>query len=251
MNKDIKALLARIDSRLKYAHFGYIKKELGELSAASAHKVEILDVGCGPGNLGLYCRDIANQEWHGIDLWKNELIQAQQVNSYVGLLQANLVHGIPFRPNSFDAIICNEVLMYMPNSKELLQQFHGSLKPSGKLIVYNPISAVPMMAASIKKVIRKWAQATDSIAWDSQSDWKKAVRATRINYYSYDSLINEVAESGFTIIDVSAFRIFRNRIRFMNRFENSLAYRKSMILLASKFPRLASDIVVSAVKNSQ
>lgn len=248
MDKDIKALLERINSRLKYAHFGYIKRKLAEISSNSRTSIRVLDVGCGPGNLGLYCRDVEKLEWFGIDLWSNELIQAQQVGSYSGLCQTNLVNGIPFKPGSIDVIICNEVLMYMPNSKILLGQFHETLTPSGRLIVYNPVSLAPKLAAAFKKIIRRWAQAQDSIAWDSQSDWKNAVRATRINYYSYNSLLDEISGNGFRILDVSAFRIFRNRLRLLNKLENNINYRKKIISLASQFPRIASDIIVLSSK---
>lgn len=249
MDKDIKALMDRINTRLKYAHFGYIKEKLSQFASNSKEPVQTLDVGCGPGNLGLYCRDVKNVDWHGIDLWVNELVQAQQVNSYTGLVQVNLVNGIPFKSETLDFIVCNEVLMYMPNSKNLLSQFHEALRPGGRLMVYNPVTVAPGLAAGIKKIIRKWAQAKDSIAWDSQSDWKRAVRATRINYYSYDSLLSEIAESRFKVLDVGAFRIFRNRLRWMNTLENNKLYREKIIALASQFPRFASDIIVLSSKD--
>lgn len=248
MDKDIGALLERIDSRLKYAHFGYIRERLAEISTRVSIPVRVLDVGCGPGNLGLFCREVDKLEWYGLDLWSNELSQAQQVDSYAGLCQVNLVNGIPFKSDCFDVVICNEVLMYMPNSKMLLGRFHEVLKESGRLIVYNPVTLTPNLSSVVKKVIRRWAQAEESIAWDCQTDWKKAVRATRINYYSYDSLVDEIAGCGFNVVDVSAFRIFRNRFRLFNRLENNFSYRQALISLASQFPRFASDIIVLASK---
>ena len=248
LDKDINALMDRINSRLKYAHFGYIKAKLSEIAQSLTGVVQALDVGCGPGNLGLYCRSVENVDWHGVDLWSNELLQARQVDSYIGLAQVNLVNGIPFKAETLDVIICNEVLMYMPNSKLLLGQFHRALKQGGRLIVYNPVTVAPRLASGFKKIIRKWAQARDSIAWDSQSDWKRAVRATRINYYSYDSLLNEITESGFKVIDVGAFRMFRNRLRFMNKLESNKLYRDKIMNFASRRPQLASDIIVLSSK---
>jgi ubiquinone/menaquinone biosynthesis C-methylase UbiE len=251
LDKDIKALLQRINSRLKYAHFGYIKEKLAEISTRFSTPVRVLDVGCGPGNLGLFCREVEKLEWYGLDLWSNELTQAQQVDSYAGLCQVNLVNGIPFRSDCFDVVICNEVLMYMPDSEMLLARFHEVLKESGRLIVYNPVSLTPNLAAGIKRIIRRWAQAKESIAWDCQTDWKKAVRATRINYYSYNTLVNEIVGCGFKIIDVNAFRIFRNRFRWFNKLENNVSYRQAVVSLASRFPRFASDIIVLASKASR
>lgn len=248
MDKNINALMERINSRLKYAHFGYIKAKLSEIAENTTEVVQALDVGCGPGNLGLYCRSVENVDWYGIDLWSNELAQAQQVNSYAGLGQVNLVQGIPLKAETLHVIVCNEVLMYMPNSKPLLEQFHQALKPGGSLIVYNPVTLAPRLASGFKKIIRKWAQARDSIAWDSQSDWKRAVRATRINYYSYDSLLNEITHSGFKVIDVGAFRIFRNRLRFMNKLESNKLYREKIMAFASRYPQLASDIIILSSK---
>lgn len=249
MDKDINALLDKINTRLKYAHFAYIKECVTELAQNVNEPLLALDVGCGPGNLGLYCRDVRKVEWYGIDLWTNELLQAWLVNSYEGLAQVNLIDGIPFKARSLDLVVCNEVLMYMPNSRLLLTQFSDALKPDGRLIVYNPVTMLPGFAAEFKKMIRKWAQAKDSIAWDSQSDWKRAVRATRINYYSYDSLLREISESGFEVLDVGAFRMFRNRLRWLNKLETNSSYREKIMSMASCFPRLASDIIVLSVKN--
>src|SRR5208283_77218 len=119
----------------------------------------------------------------------NQLRQASEKNSYEGLFQVNLIHGLPFLSESFDIIVCNEVLMYLPNALEALMEFDRVMAPGGKLFVYNPISHFPRLCSAVKRFVRKIYQERNSIALDVQSNWKQAERACRITYYSYHTLI--------------------------------------------------------------
>jgi len=45
---------------------------------------------------------------------------------------------IPFEDNTFDSILCTEVLEHVFNIDELLSEFHRVLKPNGKAIITTP-----------------------------------------------------------------------------------------------------------------
>jgi len=230
--------------RLKFAHFPYLAKAILRQRAASRAGLSILDVGCGPGNIARFCGVPAGSKWFGLDLWEHQLQQAAEKKIYEGLLQVNLLGGLPFRDESFDVIVCNEVLMYLPNSRELLADFYRTLRPQGKVFIYNPISWLPETWARVRGWIRRIHQESNSIALDSQTEWKSAQRPCRVNYYSFRSLTEEIASSRFEIMEVTGFRLFRNRIRAMTRLENYRWYFRLIRFLSARYPSLASDLMV-------
>jgi len=250
MSKHAKTVLAfgkikdTVRYRLKFAHFPYLERALESERVRCGQGMTILDVGCGPGNIASFCSMPGDVKWFGLDLWEHQLAQASAKHVYAGLFQVNLVDGLPFRENSFDAVVCNEVLMYLPNATELLQQFHRVLKTNGALFVYNPITWLPDIFSGARRRLRSIHQERRSISLDCQTDWKNATRACRITYYSLRSLVEQVRSARFEITDVAGFRIFRNRIRAMTRLEDYRWYYRLTKSIVSRFPRLAADIMV-------
>jgi SAM-dependent methyltransferase len=239
----------RFESKLKYAHFSRIRDSLEQLAVSAAHQpIRVLDVACGPGNMALFSEDIPHLEWFGLELWSSELEQAAHTGAYSGLVQANLVDELPLKRGCADAIVLNEILMYLGNSYKLLIELTKLLKSSGMLYVYNAICMAPSLFSMFIRIGRRIYRSGEAIVFDSESDWKKAFRASRINFYSFDSLIKEIREAGFEVLEVSGFRIFRNRIRIMGELENFEWYRDLTKQFAKRNPRRASDILIIAKK---
>ncbi len=239
----------RFETKLKYAHFSKIRESLQQVAAASpGSQIKVIDLACGPGNMALFCDDAPAMEWFGLELWPNELRQAADTTAYKGLVQANLVQRLPLKKRAVDAIILNEILMYLENSPELLVELFHVIKPSGMLYVYNPIYTVPTLLSKLKKIGRRIHKSDEAVAFDCEYDWKKSSRASRINFYSFDSLVKEIQDAGFKILEITGFRIFRNRIRLMREFENLGWYREITKRFAHRNPRLASDILIIARK---
>lgn len=254
MNSDeIKAAFERINERdtyrLKFAHFPYLYDALAEERGRAGRGTRILDVGCGPGNAAAFCGARPDWVWFGFDLWEHQLRQAREKAPYEAVIQGNLVEGAPFRDESFDVVICIEVLMYLPNSPELLADFRRILRPAGALYVYNPISWFPKTMSALRGMFRTIHQEQGTVALDRQTEWRSAKRACRINYYSPSSLVEEIGRAGFRVRRVAGFRLFRNRLRFMNKLERRPWYRESVAALAAKFPHAASDLLVRATKS--
>jgi ubiquinone/menaquinone biosynthesis C-methylase UbiE len=237
-----------IDHRLKFAHFAPLSQAILCEQTSRTTALRILDIGCGPGNLAFFCKVPADSRLFGVDLWANQLRQAAAKGAYAALFQVNLVDGLPFMSESFDMIVCNEVLMYLPNAPEMLSELYRVLAPEGKLFVYNPISWLPRLHSLIKGVTRKIYQEGKTIALDVQSNWKGSERACRITYYSFQSLIEQIRSANFHVTGISGFRLFRNRIRLMSRLENYAWYRRLALFLTERYPHLASDLLVVAYK---
>ncbi|MFH0959484.1 MAG: class I SAM-dependent methyltransferase [Pseudomonadota bacterium] len=242
-------MASRFESKLKYAHFYKIREYLKN-HAVETHdtSITVMDLACGPGNMALFCKDIPGIEWFGLELWPSELKQAHRTGAYSGLIQGNLALQLPLRHGVADIIILNEILMYLDNSLELLRECRHILRHSGVIFVYNPICSTPIMLSTLKRLGRRIHRSREAIAFDSDCDWKRASRASRITFYSFDSLISEIQNAGFEIVHVEGFRIFRNRIRAMKRLEDRDWYRKFTKQIAGNHPRWASDLLIIANK---
>jgi len=239
-----------IGNRLKFAHFASLSQAILNEQASAQAALKILDIGCGPGNLASFCKVPADCRLFGVDLWPDQLRQAAAKDAYEALFQVNLVDGLPFVSESFDLIVCNEVLMYLPKGTDMLTELYRVLAPAGKLFVYNPINWLPSLHPLVKRLTRKIYQERKTIALDVQPNWKGSERACRITYYSFQSLIEQIRSVNFQVIEITGFRLFRNRIRLMVRLENYAWYRRLVLLLTRRYPYLASDLFVVAYKKA-
>jgi len=237
-----------VSSELKFAHFPYVGQVIEEEVRRAGRRLSVLDVGCGPGDLAKSNRIPSQCDLFGLDLWQHQLSQAADLDTYGHLLQVNLIDGIPFKSESFDLIVCSDVLMYLPNATAIIADCHRLLRPGGKILVYNPTCSIASLAATLKKWRRNIYQEKATMALDRQTDWKNATRACRITYYTYRSLIKELTALGFEVSTIKGFRILRNRIRLLNHLEKFGRFRRAIVYLASKHPYLASDILVEALK---
>lgn len=237
-----------VGKRLKFAHFPALNHAIVHEQRSRSSVLRILDVGCGAGNLASFCTFPTNCRLFGVELWPSQLRQAAEKESYEGLFQVNLVDGLPFVSESFDMIVCNEVLMYLPRVTEMLTELHRVLAPGGTLFVYNPINWFPGLHSLMKRLTRKIYQERKTIALDVQSNWKDSERACRITYYSFQSLIEQIRAVDFHVSGVTGFRLFRNRIRLMTRLEKYAWYRRLVLSLTQSYPHLASDLFVVANK---
>lgn len=100
----------------------------------------ILDAGCGRG---FYLYGINSykfvKEIHGIDINEKYLKIAKNINQdkRVKIKKSN-IYKLPYENNSFDLIICSEVLEHLKDDKKALKELHRVLKPNGKLIITVP-----------------------------------------------------------------------------------------------------------------
>ena len=100
----------------------------------------VLDLGCGEGRHVISAFVAADVTAVGVDLCLNDLKTAQskfadfaepanEAKGF-GLSQANALQ-LPFADNSFDKIICSEVLEHIPDYRSVLKEIERVLKPGG------------------------------------------------------------------------------------------------------------------------
>lgn len=146
---------------------------LGEKSHIRPHW-HILDAGCGIGGA---CRVLASRfdcRVTGIDLSEEFIRTARELTRHTGLnekvgVQTASVLDMPFEPETFDALLCQHILMNIQDKARALSEFFRVLKPGGVLILHelsaggNPNLAFPAPWASSADIsfLVPWQTLTD------------------------------------------------------------------------------------------
>jgi len=93
-----------------------------------------IDLGCDDGNLSLeVARKIATKSVYGLE--KNQSNLADCCEKGICVIVGDLDKGIPFKSNSFDVILNNQVIEHVCNTDLLLREIHRILKPAGYAII--------------------------------------------------------------------------------------------------------------------
>jgi 2-polyprenyl-3-methyl-5-hydroxy-6-metoxy-1,4-benzoquinol methylase len=95
---------------------------------------KILDAGCGEG---YFLSKIQSKKKSGIELSEKRVSLAKKLYPELNIQVADLKQ-LPFNDNSFDVIICSEVLEHVSNFKQALKEFKRCIKPDGCIILSFP-----------------------------------------------------------------------------------------------------------------
>jgi 2-polyprenyl-3-methyl-5-hydroxy-6-metoxy-1,4-benzoquinol methylase len=100
--------------------------------------VDVLDVGCASGYLGLKLSERGCRVW-GVDL-DSRALQSVPCGSYeeVRELDLNAAEQLPFGPRQFEVVIAADVLEHLADPEQALRMLVNALTPDGTLIVSLP-----------------------------------------------------------------------------------------------------------------
>lgn len=193
-----------------YYHQQELEFVLGAFTHLESNSLRILDAGCGPGRhtiaLAKQCHHIV-----ALDFSENmlEITQAsarvEGVATRVAFVQSD-IRVLPFAAQSFDGIICMEVLEHLPSRLEdaevALREFHRVLQNNGVLLVEAPLRPHGHLCASHPYFRASWKEVGPEV-------WAKYREAPLETWLHFDEeeVLELLGYCGFCLMEKKYVRI--------------------------------------------
>jgi 2-polyprenyl-3-methyl-5-hydroxy-6-metoxy-1,4-benzoquinol methylase len=144
----------------------------------------ILDAGCGDGvNLKLLCGIPGLKVW-GLDYNSLRLMRASAAFPGVRVVRGSVLE-MPFRPESFDAVLCSQVIEHVPEDTAVLRDMARMLRPGGLLVLGTPNEGCLMARLRNHVLERSILRTTD-----------------HVHFYTANVIGRKLREAGFEIREV-------------------------------------------------
>lgn len=124
----------------RYKETSIVQKSAADmlLSLLDIKKGEnVLDVGCGTGNLTKRIFDIARNRTVGIDLSEGMVYQSRRSFGNAIQFRTMKAEDIPFE-NEFDVILCNSTFQWIKDVDKAIANFYRALKRGGRVGIQAP-----------------------------------------------------------------------------------------------------------------
>lgn len=143
----------------------------------------ILDVGCGEGFILEKLRESKiGEELVGIDFSKDAIQIGKGLHPKLSL-KVGSIYDIPFKPNSFDLVICSEVLEHLENPEKALLELERVTKKN--CIISVPHEPWFMLANLLRgKNISRWGNDIEHI-----QHWSRSGIHSMVGKYFYVTAI--------------------------------------------------------------
>jgi 2-polyprenyl-3-methyl-5-hydroxy-6-metoxy-1,4-benzoquinol methylase len=118
-------------------YFDNVRSEIAPLLPTVAERV--LDVGCGAGATLQWLKETGRCQWAaGIEMMEGAAALARRRADEVMVGDANLLVESAFAPQSFDVVLCLDVLEHLADPWTFVTKVRRLLKPRGLLIASLP-----------------------------------------------------------------------------------------------------------------
>jgi SAM-dependent methyltransferase len=124
----------------------YLKKISGEAyrmnkmffleSLEQTKNARILDLGCGSGEFSREIMGSVGAELYGIEMSKEHAKQA--CKNGVSVVIGNIDRGLPFKDNSFDIVVSNQVIEHVSSTDNFIKECYRVLSHEGMCIASTP-----------------------------------------------------------------------------------------------------------------
>ena len=105
---------------------------------AAAPAGAVLELGCGAGATGALALETkAAMRWVGVELFEPMAAEAAKVLSAVHAGDVEAL-DLPYAPETFDALVCSEVLEHLRDPEPVLRRLLGLVKPGGRVFASVP-----------------------------------------------------------------------------------------------------------------
>ena len=199
----------------------------------------MLDVGCGEGrHIFGVMQEYPMMKCVGLDMDDDSLKKAEEGYSYfesISEVGAEFIKGsaysLPFPDNTFDLIVCSEVLEHLHEYNDAVIEINRVLKPGGKFF-----ASVPAF----------WPE---KICWYLSKEYQNQPGG-HLRIFDHKKLINEIESRGFTFLSSEKFHSIHSpywwlRCFFWKSQEKNLlvkVYKKILERHILKKPRIIDNI---------
>ena len=186
---------------------------------------KILDVGCGEGRhiFGtlhafqyVYCIGY-DQDLPSLNICKEGLEFFKELDSRSTVFMQGSIYKLPFADNTFDLVICSEVLEHLENYHSAIKEIYRILKPGGKFL-----PSVPSF----------WPE---KICWGLSHEYQN-MPGGHVRIFKKNQIISEIKNHGFKYEGSERFHGFHSaywwlRCLFWTNQESNFFIKKYKKLL--------------------
>ena len=176
--------------------------------------LKVLDVGCGGG---FSCEYLARRGAivHGIDQ-SPSCIAAAQKHASVSQLAIDYCHAyaesLPYPDQSFDVVVCVDVLEHVADLQQTIAEIHRVLKPGG-MFCFDTINRTFKSKLIMIWLLEDWLRQIPR----GIHDWQKFIKPKELQ--------NLMVKKGFEAIEIQGFNVLGETVR--ENIEAYLHYRKT------------------------
>jgi ubiquinone/menaquinone biosynthesis C-methylase UbiE len=154
----------------------------------------MLDVGCGEGrHIFGVMQDHPLMKCIGIDMDKASLNKAEEGYEYFKSISnagaeffIGSAYSLPFESDSFDLIVCSEVLEHLHEYNDAVKEIHRVLKPGGKFYASVPASS------------------PEKICWYLSKEYQNQPGG-HLRIFNQNDLVDEIEGEGFKFLSSERF----------------------------------------------
>lgn len=157
----------------------------------------VLDAGCGDGFYLHLISQLTKAKLVGLDDNPKALALARHYvpNPHLNLVLGDVMH-MPFKSNSFQKIICSEVLEHLPDDVAGLKEFKRVLKPGGTVAITVPSHNYPFLWDPVNWILERFFNT------HFKDGFWAGVWNQHLRLYTPDQLITTVEKAGLKVEDV-------------------------------------------------
>ena len=105
----------------------------------------VLDVGCGSGGPAVFLAGEVGCQVSGVDIHEagiragQTLVRQAGLHEQVRLRHADVREPLPFADETFDAIVCMDVICHLADRRRLFEEWHRVLRSGGRVLYTDPV----------------------------------------------------------------------------------------------------------------
>ncbi|MBK7174801.1 MAG: class I SAM-dependent methyltransferase [Bacteroidales bacterium] len=225
-----------------------LKFIIDNLPAKGSEPLNILEIGCGEGNI---CYQMAHygHQVLGIDISETTIKSAnRKFGSTPGLsFRVEDAEQMKLKADEkYDVIVCSEILEHLHDPGKLVDNFKNLLRPDGIAIVTVPNGFGPREVLITKPVqnlktgqgiFAKMMRSTKSaLGYKGDTDQSSAEALDHIQFFSMNHLRNLAENRGFTIVKKKSGNFVENVFPFSLVARHSFFLQKMDCAIADMLP---------------